>query len=128
MKVNMKKGPNLTKWCMLGIKEGTKLYRKGKDKHEAITKSFISMETQILDGKEKKTLGGIALCEKYFREKDGKQLTKTAKKPNPEQGWEYWGILDADNKWKSLYSIYKSLDHDVMRKRRDTEEVEETTN
>ena len=125
MSARKPKGPDLTKWCMLNIKEGTKLYRKGKDKPEATTKSFVSMETQIVNGKEKKTFGGIALCERYFRNVDGTQLSTKSKK-NPEQGWEYWGILDEkdDNKWKSIKSIYDSIDNEVMKKRRDTEEVE----
>lgn len=121
----MKKRPNLVKWCMLNIKPGTKLFRKGKDKHEAVTKSFISMETEIIDDKTKRIFGGIALCENYFRDKDGTQL----KEGNKPQGWEYWGILDEtnDNKWKSIYSIYKNIPHEVLKKRRDTEEVENET-
>ena len=117
------KGPDLNKWCMLGIKVGTKLYRKGQDKHCAITKSFVSMETQIVNGKDKKVFGGIALAERYWREVNGNPL-KRGKKKTPEQGWMYFGILDGDNKWKSIYEIYKNIPHDVMRKRADSEEVE----
>ena len=119
----MKKRPNLIKWCMMNIKPGTKLFRKGKDKHEAITKSFVSMETQVL-GKEKKIYGGIALCERHFREIDGTQLK--SKKKNPEQGWEYWGLFNEKDEWNSLYSIYKNIPHEVLEKRCITESVEET--
>lgn len=122
----MKKRPNLVKWCMMNIKPGTKLFRKGKDKHEAITKSFVSMETQVLNGKEKKIFGGIALCERYFREVDGTQLK--SKKKNPENGWEYWGIKNDKDEWISLYSIYKKIPHEVLEKRCITETVEEDSN
>ena len=110
---------------MMNIKPGTKLFRKGKDKHEAITKSFVSMETQVL-GKEKKIYGGIALCERHFREIDGTQLK--SKKKNPEQGWEYWGLFNEKDEWVSLYSLYKKIPHEVLEKRCITESVEEETN
>ena len=118
----MKKRPNLTKWCMMNIKPGTKLFRKGKEKHEAITKSFVSMETQVI-GKDKKIYGGISLCEKHFREIDGTQLK--SKKKNPEQGWEYWGLMNEKNEWSSLYSIYKNIPHEVLEERCTNESVEE---
>ena len=111
--VNMSQ-PALTRWKQIGIKTGTKLFRKPPkrkviDKSELKVKAQETMECILQNGKTRMSVNGLRDAENYFREIDG----DTLKNPKKAGGWEYWGIIK-DDKFVSIYEIWKGIDEETQ--------------
>jgi len=107
--------PALTRWKQIGIKVGTKLYRKPpkmkvQEKSELKVKSAETMECILQHGKKRFSVNGLRDAENYFRSEDGNPV----KNPKKAEGWGYWGILDNDE-WKSIYDVWKNIDEETQR-------------
>ena len=106
--------PALTRWKQIGIKTGTKLFRKPPkmkviDKSELKVKSQETMECILQNGKTRMSVNGLRDAENYFREIDGNSV----KNPKKAGGWEYWGIMQ-DDKFVSIYEIWKGIDEETQ--------------
>jgi len=106
--------PALTRWKQIGIKTGTKLFRKPPkrkvlEKSELKVKSLDTMECILQNGKTRFSVHGLRDAENYFREIDG----DTLKNPKKAGGWEYWGIMK-DDKFVSIYDIWRSVDEETQ--------------
>ena len=92
---------------MLGIKSGQKLYQKGTEKSNVKVVSEETMELELQEGKTMKRFAGLVKTEQYMREKAG-----TPKKRC--DGWDYFGVMDEDKKWKSIQKIYSDMDRETL--------------
>ena len=92
---------------MLGIKTGQKLYQKGSDKSNVKVVSEETMELELQEGKTKKRFAGLVKTEQYLRSAAG-----TPKKRC--DGWDYFGIMDEEKKWKSIQKIYSEMDRETL--------------
>ena len=106
--------PALNRWKQIGIKVGTKLYRKPpkmkvQEKSELKVKSAETMECILQHGKKRFSVNGLRDAENYFRSEDGNPV----KNPKKAGGWEYWGIIDNDE-WKSIYDVWKNIDEETQ--------------
>lgn len=117
--------PGLTRWKQIGVKVGTKLYRKPPkskvaEKSELKVKSAETMECILQHGKKRFSVNGLRDAENYFRNEDGNSV----KNPQKAEGWVYWGIKDEDDKWTSIWDIWKGIEEDIQRE--NIARVEET--
>ena len=92
---------------MLGIKSGQKLYQKGAEKSNVKVVSEETMELELQEGKTKKRFAGLVKTEQYLRSAAG-----TPKKRC--DGWDYFGVMDEDKKWKSIQKIYSDMDRETL--------------
>lgn len=107
--------PALTRWKQIGIKTGTKLFRKPpkskvSEKSELKVKSAETMECILQHGKKRFSVNGLRDAENYFRNEDGNSV----KNPKKAEGWIYWGIIESDE-WKSIYDVWKGIEEEVQR-------------
>ena len=99
--------PILNAWKMLGIKNGQKLYQKGAEKSNVKVVSEETMELELQEGKTKKRFAGLVKTEQYLRSAAG-----TPKKRC--DGWDYFGIIAEEKKWKSIQKIYSEMDRETL--------------
>ena len=92
---------------MLGIKSGQKLYQKGAEKSNVKVVSEETMELELQEGKTKKRFAGLVKTEQYLR-----GVANTPKKRC--DGWDYFGVMDEDKKWKSIQKIYSDMDRETL--------------